>query len=290
MGVEVQGEGRRSDASVTGPYSGLLSKTVSFVPSPVRGFVAEAGGMAGLLLRVARSAVTHPRGYWSQVLEHLHFTLRKSWFPIVVAVFGFTMFTAILTTIFFQMVGADQVIGPLLYVYSLRNFQVWIVSMVVAGVVGAAMTADIGSRKVREELDAMQVLGIDPVRELAVPRVVSVTLFTALLMIPAAYITLWSLQIGTLYIAELRAPDFYAETFTSILPVDLISVLINGVLVGLLIGTICCYKGFTAEGGSIGLGRAVNQAVVICFVAVFVLLLGYQALMLGMFPEMGFEI
>lgn len=246
--------------------------------------------MAGLLLRVVRSAVMHPKGYWGEVLEHLHSTLRKSWFPIVAAVFGFAMFMAILTTIFFQMVGAEQLTGPTIYVYSLRNFSLWTVSMVVAGVVGAAMTADIGSRKVREELDAMQVLGIDPVRELAVPRVVSVTIFTTLLMIPSAYITLWSLQLGTLYVAELRAPDFYADTFTSILPVDLISVLINGILVGLLIGTICCYKGFTAEGGSIGLGRAVNQAVVACFVAIFVLLIGYQALMLGMFPEMGFQI
>ncbi|SNR92425.1 phospholipid/cholesterol/gamma-HCH transport system permease protein [Haloechinothrix alba] len=290
MGVKSGAEAHRARTSANGPYSGELSKSLAYMPRPVREFVIEAGGMASLLLRVVWSAVAHPRGYWSDTVDHLHTTIRKSWFPVVVAVLGFSMFMALLTTVFFQMVGAEQLTGPTLFVYMLRNFSMWTISMVSAGVVGAAITADIGSRKVREELDAMQVLGIDPVRELAVPRVVSVALFTAILTIPAAYMTLFSLQLGTLYVAGLHPADFYEGTFGSVLPVDLISLVINGLLVGLLIGTICCYKGFAASGGSMGLGKAVNQAVVICFVAIFVFLIGYQAVLIAFFPEYGFQL
>jgi phospholipid/cholesterol/gamma-HCH transport system permease protein len=61
----------------------------------------------------------------------------------------------------------------------------------------------------------------------------------------------------------------------------------NCFLSGLLIGTVCCYKGLNAAGGAIGLGRAVNQAVVISFVALFVMQLGYNAIVLGLFPGLG---
>jgi phospholipid/cholesterol/gamma-HCH transport system permease protein len=62
---------------------------------------------------------------------------------------------------------------------------------------------------------------------------------------------------------------------------------LNCFLAGLLIGVVCCYKGLTAAGGAMGLGRAVNQAVVIAFVALFVMQLGYNALILGFFPGLG---
>ena len=82
--------------------------------------------------------------------------------PIAAALFGFLVFMSILTVQFFDMAGATQLFGPLLFLQSMRTFTMWIDSMVVAGVIGTALTADVGARKVREEIDAMDGHGHRP--------------------------------------------------------------------------------------------------------------------------------
>ncbi len=278
---------RSTPTSSSGPYSGALSRIVGHVPPIVRTFVIEAGGMTGLLGRVVWSAVRHPGGYWGAVLEDMHQTIKQAWLPVAASVFGFLIFLSVLTVQFFEMAGASQLFGPLLFLQSTRTFTIWIDSMVVAGVIGAALTADVGARKVREEIDAMKVMGIDPIRDLAVPRVVSLSLITCLLSIPSLMVTMLSMQVGAIYVAHMRAEDFYYNLYSNLSAVDVVAVVVNSLLVGVLIGTVCCYKGLSAAGGAIGLGRAVNQAVVLSFVSVWILQLAYQALLLGLFPELG---
>ncbi|CAM3416002.1 ABC transporter permease [Nocardioides dubius] len=277
----------KGDIVPVGPYDGRWNGVVGRLPARLRGPVAEAGGMVQLLGRILKSAITQPRGYWGAVVDDMYLTIKQAWIPIVAGVFGFLIFMSILTVQFFDMAGASQLFGPLLFLQSMRTFTMWINSMVVAGVIGTALTADVGARKVREEIDAMMVMGIDPVRDLAVPRVLSITFITTLLAVPSLLVTIFSMQIGARYVAGMPSAHFYSNLFSNVSPVDILSVLFNSVLVGLLIGSICCYKGFTASGGAIGLGRGVNQAVVLSFVSVWILQLAYNALLLGFFPELG---
>lgn len=270
-----------------GPYDGWGSGFVGRMPRFIRGPVTEAGGMAQLLGRIVRSAVRHPRGYWGAVVEDMHATIKRAWIPIVFALFGFLIFMSILTVQFFDMAGANQLFGPLLLLQSMRTFTIWINSMVVAGVIGTALTADVGARKVREEIDAMMVMGIDPVRDLAVPRVLSITFITTLLAVPSLLVTIVSMNLGGLYVAAMPSAHFYSNLFANVSPGSIVAVIVQSFLIGLLIGTVCCYKGFTASGGAIGLGRSVNQAVVIAFLAVWVLQLAFNAVLLGLFPNLG---
>jgi len=270
-----------------GPYDGPANVLIGKLPKRLRGPIAEAGGMAQLLIAIVKSAVLHPRGYWNAVIEEMYETVKTAWLPIGAALFGFLIFMSILTVQFFDMAGASQLFGPLLFLQSMRTFTMWIDSMVVAGVIGTALTADVGARKVREEIDAMQVMGIDPIRDLAVPRVLSITFITTLLAVPSLLVTVVSMQVGASFVAHMPASHFYSNLFANVSGVEIVSVVFNSFIIGLLIGTICCYKGFTASGGAIGLGRSVNQAVVISFVAVWILQLAYNALLLGLFPELG---
>ena len=268
-------------------YAGRLPALVGHVPKPARALVIEAGGIASLFGTIVRSAIRNPRGYWTDVLEDMHQTIKQAWLPVSAAIFGFLMFVSILTVIFFDMSGAVPLFPPMLFLHAVRTFTIWVVSMVVAGVIGAAATADLGARKVREELDAMQVMGIDPVRDLALPKVISITLVTTLLSMPSLIVTAFSMQLGARYVAHVPAAEFYHNLFANLDPKDVLGLVVNSLLVGLLIGVVCCYKGLNAAGGAIGLGRAVNQAVVMSFVGIWVLELGYQALILGLFPELG---
>lgn len=270
-----------------GPYDSAGSRFVGAVPKPLRSAAVEAGGILSLLVRIVVSAVRHPVGYWGDVLDDMHHTIRQTWLPVSVSVFGFLIFVSNLSVQFLAMVGAQQLFGPILFLESTRSFTIWINSMVVAGVIGASLTADVGARKVREELDAMEVMGVDPVRDIALPRVVSLTLITTLMSIPSLVVTLVAMQMGATYVSQLPADAFYSNVFDQLTPLDVISVVVVSLLMGLMIGAICCYKGFAADGGAIGLGRAVNQAVVQSFLGVWILLLAYHALLLGLFPGLG---
>lgn len=269
------------------PYSGRLAAILGRCPGFLRTFVIEAGGIGGLLGRIVWSAIRHPTGYWSSVFDEMYQSLRRSFVALTVSIFGFMMFTSLLAVIFFKMLGAEQLFGPMMMLQSMRSWMLWVDSMVVAGVIGAALTSDLGARKVREELEAMEVMGIDPVRELAVPRIVSITLTTTMISVPSMLVSNLAILMGAEYVAHLSAADFYSNVYSNVGITDVFSVIVYCTIVGLLIGSICCYKGFEAAGGAIGLGRAVNQGVVISFVAIWILLLVYQAIAMGLFPEAG---
>lgn len=270
-----------------GPYRTRLGGVVAHVPARIRSVASESGGMARLLCAVVASAVRHPRGYWTAVVEEMANAIRKSALSISVALFGFLLALSIPAQKFVFLAGAGELYGPLLLVQSTRTFTVWVATLLVAGVMGAAMTAELGSRKVREELDALQVMGVDPLRELAVPRIVAITLITTLLAIPAEIITIGSSLFSASYVAGIPLADALDFLFQSMSPAEVVFLLVNCALAGLLVGVVCCYKGLTASGGAIGLGRAVNQAVIISFVSLFTMQLGYNALVLGFFPGLG---
>lgn len=270
-----------------GPYDSMLARRVAQVPPGIRGVAVEAGGMLQLLVQVFVSAVRHPRGYWSDVLDEMHFTIKRSWLSMTLAIFGFLLTLSVPSMIWVAAAGISEVYGPFLLVFCCRTFAVWVTTVLVAGVVGTGMTAELGSRKVREELDAMRVMGIDPNRALVLPRLVSVTLMTGMLAIPAAIISVLSMQFAAKFVVGMSAPDFYSFLWMTLSPLEIIFMIGDCTLSGMLIGTVCCYKGLAASGGATGLGRAVNQAVVVAFAALFVLQLGYNAVVLGFFPYLG---
>lgn len=270
-----------------GPYDTRLSRATAYLPGSVRGVLSEAGGITQLLVTVVWDAIRHPRGYWADAVDEMAFTIQRSYLAIFLALSGFLLMLSVPSQKFLNLAGVDELYGPLLFVQSTRTFTVWVATLLVAGVVGASMTAELGSRKVREELDAMEVMGIDPIRTLVLPRIVSVTIVTTLLAIPAELITIGSTVFSAMFIGGISPANTLQFQFETMSPVEVVALIVNCLLAGLLIGAVCCYKGITASGGAIGLGRAVNQAVVISFVSLFVMQLGYNALILGFFPGLG---
>lgn len=287
MSTEVQAHASGPPIEPGGPYDGALPRAAAYLPKGVRAVLDEAGGMAQLLGSVLWSAIRHPRGYWTDVLEEMHYTIRRSWFSMTVAIFGFLLTLSIPSMQWVTTAGIAELYGPFLLVFCARAFTVWVTMVLVAGVVGAAMTAELGSRKVREELDAMKVMGIDPIRTLVLPRIVSVGLMSALLAVPALLISVVTMQFSAWFVTDMTARDFYSFLWITLSPLEICAMVLNCMLAGILVGTICSYKGLAASGGATGLGRAVNQAVVVAFVALFVWELAYQAVLLGFFPSLG---
>jgi phospholipid/cholesterol/gamma-HCH transport system permease protein len=262
------------------------SQWAGHVPGAVFGPIELAGGYTELAGKVLGSAIRRPVGYWGAVRDEMYGVLRVSWFPMTLAVFTFGLMVGILGLNFTDLLGAANRYGQYFFIINVREFTPWINSMVVAGIVGAAVCSDLGARKVREELDALDVLGVDPVRELVLPRIVSVTLLTPLMMIVSLLIGVVCALVSSVSYGGVPAGEYFATVYANLTVVEIAVALVKSTIIGFVIGIVCSYMGLEASGGAAGVGRAVNRAVVIAFALVFVVDLIINLIALGLFPEM----
>jgi phospholipid/cholesterol/gamma-HCH transport system permease protein len=244
------------------------------------------GGLTALGGEVMTGAVRRPVGYWRDSADEMYGVLRVAWFPITLAVFTFGLMIGILGINFTTLLGVNNYYGQYFFIVNIREFTPWINSMVVAGIVGAAVCADLGSRKIREELDALQVLGVDPVRELVLPRIVSITILTPLLMVVSVLIGVICAAVSSVTYGTVPAGDFFATVFRNLTVLELGVAFIKSTIIGFVIGIVCAYMGLNASGGASGVGRAVNHAVVISFALVFIVDFVINLVALGLYPEM----
>jgi phospholipid/cholesterol/gamma-HCH transport system permease protein len=256
-------------------------------PSLLDRVLTPAGEMGVLLGVVVWSAVRHPVGYWGEVRDQMFSMLKLCWIPMAISTvtFGFGA-PGLQGGNIYNLFGIPERLGSFFIMASVREFAPWINAMVVAGVVGAAMTADLGARKIREEIDAMEVLGIDPIRDLIVPRVIAVTIMTGLLDLVALTFGVIGGYIAAVPILGASSGAFFSSFFANATVTDLWGSVVKTTIFGLVIAVVCCYKGLTVKGGPIGVGRAVNQAVVISFAAIFIINTLFTSILLGLNPDM----
>src|SRR5579875_3306589 len=235
---------------------------------PVRDFIETVGAMVLLFRRTLVAALTPPYNYGPELVDQFLFALRLGWFPLILASLAFTYGPAgVEVGNFLNLLGAIDRLGGIFVIIVMREFAPLVCAIVMAGVAGTAMTADLGARKIREELDALVVLGIDPVKSLVVPRFLSLTLLTPLFSV---YALLFGTLGGVLVTVSNGAPvgPFLSNFFAQASTAEFTAMLVKSTLFGALIAIVCCYKGLTASGGAEGVGRAVNQAVVIAFLGI----------------------
>jgi len=245
-----------------------MTAVLRFGYQPLRGFIATIGAMILLFRRTLVAALAPPYNYGPELVDQFLFALRLGWFPMILASLAFTYGPAgIEVGNFLNLLGALDRLGGLFVIIVMREFAPLVCAIVIAGVAGTAMTADLGARKIREELDALMVLGVDPIKSLVVPRFLSLALLTPLFSI-------YALLFGTLGGVLVTISDgaqigpFFSTFFAQATTSEFLAMLVKSSLFGMMIAIVCCYKGLTASGGAEGVGRAVNQAVVIAFLGI----------------------
>ncbi len=136
---------------------------------------------------------------------------------------------------------------------SIREFAPIASAIILAGVGGTAITADLGARKIREELDALQVLGVDPIKNLVVPRFLALMVVTGLFNIYALIFGIFGGVLATLTFDAPLGP-FFATLLNNASTTDLWGSVVKTTLFGAIIAIVSCYKGMTASGGAEGVG------------------------------------
>lgn len=184
-----------------------------------------------------------------------------------------------------RQLGAQSFTGAASVLAVVREASPLVTALLVAGAGGSAICADLGSRKIREEIDALEVLGISPIQRLVVPRVLATMLVAALLNglvsvvgVAGGYVFNVLVQGGT--------PGAYLASFTALAQLaDLVTSEIKALIFGALAALVASYKGLTAGGGPKGVGDAVNQSVVITFMFLFVVNFVISAVYFQVVPQ-----
>jgi phospholipid/cholesterol/gamma-HCH transport system permease protein len=166
--------------------------------------------------------------------------------------------------------GATSWLPSLISIAIVRALAPLVTALVVAGKVGSNMGAELGSMKVTEQIDAMEVSATNPFKFLATTRVLAITLMLPLLVVYSGLIGLLGSYINVHVNEQTSFQTFFKNVFESISFLDLFSSIIKAIVYGFTIGIAGCYQGYFASKGTQGVGMAANKAVVISMYLIFI--------------------
>jgi phospholipid/cholesterol/gamma-HCH transport system permease protein len=186
-----------------------------------------------------------------------------------------------------QQLGAPDRAAAFLGVGLIREFGVIMTGAVFAGIIGTTYTAELGARKIREELDALRVLGIDPMRAIVVPRVVAMCVMAPAVFLLAVVAGAFGVYGASVFYYGNPGGPFLPQLLSNTAWIDLWASVLKVLLLGFMIAVIACAKGLSVSGGPEGVGRAVNESVVACLTCVLFVNIVYSQLTLGLFPNLS---
>ncbi|MEV3927109.1 MlaE family ABC transporter permease [Actinomadura coerulea] len=246
----------------------------------------EAGRMFALGATVFGMALRRPFQV-REFVEQFWFIASVTILPTALVSIPFGAVTSLQVGSLTQQFGAQSFTGAASVLVVIQQASPMIVALLVSGVAGSTICADIGARTIREELDAMEVLGVSPVQRLVVPRVLACVAVAFLLNglvsvvgVAGGYYFNVMMQGGT--------PGAYVASFSALaqLP-DLYVGEAKALLFGFVAGIVAAHRGLNPRGGPKGVGDVVNQSVVITFLLLFLLNLVITGIYLQVVPPKG---
>lgn len=206
-----------------------------------------------------------------EFIEQSWFVARVSLAPTLLVAIPFTVLVSFILNILLRELGAADLSGAGAAFGAVTQVGPMVTVLIVAGAGATAMCADLGARTIREELDALRVMGVNTTQALVVPRVLAATLVALLL---SSLVVLVGIAGGFAFSVFFQhvTPGAFVAGLTLVTGLgDVVVSLIKAALFGLTAGLIACYKGTSVGGGPAGVGNAVNETVVFSFIALFVI-------------------
>jgi phospholipid/cholesterol/gamma-HCH transport system permease protein len=166
--------------------------------------------------------------------------------------------------------GATSWLPSLMGIAIVRALGPLVTALICAGKVGSSIGAELGSMRVTEQIDAMEVSAINPFKYLVVTRVLATTITIPILAFYCSFVGLYGSYLNVHSEETSSFITFYQNAFSSISFLDIFSSVTKSIVYGFTIGIVGCYKGYNATQGTRGVGKAANQAVVIAMFLIFV--------------------
>jgi phospholipid/cholesterol/gamma-HCH transport system permease protein len=248
--------------------------------------VRGPGELAAMVVEVTKRIFTTPFQF-REFLEQAWFITSVTLMPTILVSIPFGAVISLQVGNLTGQLGAQSFAGATAVLAVTREAAPIAAAMIIAGAAGSAICSDMGARKIREEIDAMEVLGVDPLARLIAPRVVA-TVFVAV-MINGLVI---AAGIGGGYfftvIVQGGSAGAFLSSFTALASLnDLYVAMVKAAVFGWLAAIVGAFKGLNAGGGPSGVGRAVNESVIVAFMLLFFLNAVISAIYFQVAPPPG---
>jgi len=229
--------------------------------------LAQVGGLALMLAQALRRSVRRPLGLLAIASQIEALGVRSLSIATLTGTFA-GLVISVQFAFFFARFGMQQSVGKVVVLTLFRELAPVLTALTVGARIGSGITAELGSMKVTEQLDAVRMLGADPVKKLAAPRILACAV-----VLPALTVLsdLFGLVAGAWVVSleyDVAMRDFLETAIRTADVLDFTSGVIKAAFFGLIIGTVGCFKGFHVKGGTEGVGVATTETVALAAVLV----------------------
>lgn len=234
-----------------------------------RQFIVDIGLIARFGIEGFKLFGTRPFR-WNELLIHMEFIGNKSVGIIMMSGLFTGMALAYQIYLGFKIVNATSLVGPTVGMGITRELGPVLTGLIVAARAGGAMTARIGSMRVTEQIDALEVMGVNPLQYLVSPRLVAAVLVMPLLTGIFDFTAMFGCWLICIKLLGMDEAAFFDRTFLWLEPFHINEGLFKAAVFGVFFAVICTYRGFNTKGGAEGVGTATNRGVVLSMVMVIV--------------------
>lgn len=233
-------------------------------------FLEESGDISRFIGRFFREGFK-PRYEFGELVRQSFFIGYKSLPLVGITAFIMGLVLTIQSRPTLVEFGAESWLPAMVSVSLVREISPMITALIAAGKIGSSIGAELGSMKVTEQIDAMEVSGTNPFKFLVVTRVLAATFMLPTLSLWANAIALYGAYLGVNIKGAVSWSLYWAQVFDALSYSDFIPALIKTFFFGFIIGIIGCYKGYNSKKGTEGVGNSANSAVVVSSLLIFVL-------------------
>ncbi len=231
--------------------------------------LGHVGSISLLFSQTLRESVRR-RPEWTVVLDQMHHLGVRSLAIAAVTALFTGMVLSLQTSYSLAAYGAKLFVGDIVALSLVRELGPVLTALMVGGRVGAGITAEIGSMKVTEQIDAIRAMAANPVRKLVVPKVLAIGFMLPVLVIFADFVGIAGGMLMAVFTLHQPAAFYIQHVVQALSVQDVLSGVGKSIFFALFISLIACHSGLTAEGGADGVGRATTQTVVASSLAVLV--------------------
>lgn len=242
----------------------------------------------GTMFAIAIEGFRHtPRvtQWWREFVDQCWFILKVSTLPVMFVSVPFGMIAALHSGSLALQLGAESATGSIAVIATVRELAPIVAALVVSGAAGAAVTADLGARTIRDEIAALEVMGINPVHRLVTARLWACAIVAVLLLSFSIASSLGGAYVYNVLVQGVST-GAYLDGLTGLTAAaDVVQAVVKAFVFGVLAGMVACYKGLTVDRSPQAVGQAVNRQVITCFMLLFVVNLVISNLYFALVPQ-----
>lgn len=222
--------------------------------------------------------------WWREYVDQAWFTIKVSTLPVIFVSIPFGMIAALHSGSLALQLGAESATGTIAVMATVRELGPIVAALIVSGAAGAAVTADLGARTIRDEIAALEVMGVNPIRKLVTARLWACATVAVILLSFSIAASLGGAYVYNVLVQGVST-GAYLDGLTGLTVVaDVVQAVIKAFVFGVLAGMVACYKGLTVERSPRSVGEAVNRQVITCFMLLFVVNLVISNLYFALVP------